>query len=135
MLITSIKEETRNRVCRTYISFELDQTRGKKQAYKISVSSGICSYGIEMISGKFYHRLFILYIFIILFVCLFCRKEGFVCNVKFTNMLPDIPFDAKFIAYPFEANRYTLSNINLVERGERPSLHNEAVWLLRRSTL
>ena len=29
-----------------------------------------------------------------------------MCRVKYNNHLPDIPFDAKFIAYPFEANRY-----------------------------
>jgi len=25
--------------------------------------------------------------------------------VKYNNALPDIPFDAKFITYPFDANR------------------------------
>ncbi len=29
-----------------------------------------------------------------------------VCKVKYNNTLPDIPFEPKFIAYPFEANRF-----------------------------
>jgi len=34
-----------------------------------------------------------------------CSKADFVSRVKYNNNLPDIPFDAKFIAYPFESNR------------------------------
>lgn len=33
-------------------------------------------------------------------------KADFVSRVKYNNSLPDIPFDAKFIAYPFESNRF-----------------------------
>lgn len=33
-------------------------------------------------------------------------KADFVSRVKYNNNLPDIPFDAKFIAYPFESNRF-----------------------------
>ena len=29
-----------------------------------------------------------------------------VCRVKYGNSLPDIPFDPKFISYPFEPNRF-----------------------------
>lgn len=29
-----------------------------------------------------------------------------VCRVKYCNSLPDIPFDPKFITYPFDQNRY-----------------------------
>eukprot|EP00058_Branchiostoma_floridae_P021112 XP_002606602.1 hypothetical protein BRAFLDRAFT_209622 [Branchiostoma floridae] len=32
-----------------------------------------------------------------------CRSE-LVCRPKYTNALPDIPFDPKFITYPFESN-------------------------------
>lgn len=38
------------------------------------------------------------------FFFLFCRSD-FVCRVKYNNSLPDIPFDAKFITYPFEESR------------------------------
>ena len=34
---------------------------------------------------------------------LFSRSE-LVCRVKYGNSLPDIPFDPKFIAYPFEVS-------------------------------
>ena len=33
------------------------------------------------------------------------RKTDLVCRVKYSNTLPDIPFDPKFIAYPFDSNR------------------------------
>ena len=32
-------------------------------------------------------------------------RSELVCRVKYNNALPDIPFDAKFITYPFDANR------------------------------
>ena len=35
--------------------------------------------------------------------CLPSRSE-LVCRVKYGNSLPDIPFDPKFIAYPFEVS-------------------------------
>jgi RNA polymerase II-associated factor 1 len=28
------------------------------------------------------------------------------CRVKYQNNLPDIPFDPKFLAYPFDRNRF-----------------------------
>ena len=41
------------------------------------------------------------------FFCFYCcSKADFVSRVKYNNNLPDIPFDAKFIAYPFESNRW-----------------------------
>lgn len=33
-------------------------------------------------------------------------RSGVVCRVKYCNSLPDIPFDPKFITYPFDQNRY-----------------------------
>ena len=42
----------------------------------------------------------------VIFFCFYCySKADFVSRVKYNNNLPDIPFDAKFIAYPFESNR------------------------------
>ncbi|KAK4303625.1 hypothetical protein Pmani_024384 [Petrolisthes manimaculis] len=34
------------------------------------------------------------------------RRSDLVCRVKYCNTLPDIPFDPKFINYPFDSNRY-----------------------------
>ena len=36
------------------------------------------------------------------------RRTDLVCRVKYCNTLPDIPFDPKFITYPFDSNRYVL---------------------------
>lgn len=52
-------------------------------------------------------------------------KEGFHCNVKYTNTLPDIPFDAKFIAYPFEANRFIQYKPTSLERNTKHELLTE----------
>ena len=34
------------------------------------------------------------------------RKSELVCRVKYQNTLPDIPFDTKFLSYPFEQSRF-----------------------------
>ncbi|PVD25632.1 hypothetical protein C0Q70_13291 [Pomacea canaliculata] len=34
------------------------------------------------------------------------KRSDLVCRVKYNNTLPDIPFDPKFITYPFESNRF-----------------------------
>jgi len=52
-------------------------------------------------------------------------KEGFVCVMKYTNFLPDIPFDAKFISYPFEANRFIQYKPTSLERNYRYDLLTE----------
>lgn len=52
-------------------------------------------------------------------------KEGFVSNIKFTNTLPDIPFDAKFIAYPFEANRFIQYKPTSLEKNYKHELLTE----------
>lgn len=41
-------------------------------------------------------------------------RSDLVCRVKYNNTLPDIPFDPKFIIYPFESNRYTYMQFVLV---------------------
>ena len=35
----------------------------------------------------------------------FCRSLDLLCSVKYKNTLPDIPFDAKFLSYPFDSQR------------------------------
>lgn len=42
-----------------------------------------------------------------------------ICNVKYCNTLPDIPFDLKFINYPFESHRFTQYNPTSLERNYR----------------
>lgn len=34
------------------------------------------------------------------------KRSELVCRVKYNNTLPDIPFDPKFITYPFESTRF-----------------------------
>ena len=45
-----------------------------------------------------------------------------MCRVKYGNNLPDIPFDPKFITYPFEANRFVQYNATSLERNYRHEL-------------
>ena len=33
------------------------------------------------------------------------RRSDLIARVKYCNTLPDIPFDPKFITYPFDSNR------------------------------
>lgn len=47
------------------------------------------------------------------------RKSELVCKVKYCNTLPDIPFDLKFIAYPFESTRFIQYNPTSLERNYR----------------
>ena len=39
-----------------------------------------------------------------------------LCKVKYLNTLPDIPFDPKFIAYPFDPNRFIKYNSTSLEK-------------------
>ena len=34
-----------------------------------------------------------------------CRNLDLLCSVKYKNNLPDIPFDSKFLSYPFDSQR------------------------------
>ncbi len=53
-----------------------------------------------------------------------CRSE-LVCRVKYSNSLPDIPFDPKFIAYPFEPNRFIHYAPTSLERNYKYELLTE----------
>eukprot|EP00794_Sanderia_malayensis_P019876 gene19876-21817_t len=52
-------------------------------------------------------------------------KSDFVCRMKYSNALPDIPFDAKFITYPFEANRFIHYKPTSLERSYKHDLLTE----------
>lgn len=45
----------------------------------------------------------------------FFRSE-LICRVKYGNSLPDIPFDLKFLQYPFDTNRFVQYNPTSLER-------------------
>ena len=34
------------------------------------------------------------------------NRNDLLCSVKYRNTLPDIPFDPKFLSYPFEPQRF-----------------------------
>lgn len=45
-------------------------------------------------------------------------RSGVVCRVKYCNSLPDIPFDPKFITYPFDQHRWSSSFCSHRKYGE-----------------
>ncbi|KXJ17742.1 RNA polymerase II-associated factor 1-like [Exaiptasia diaphana] len=49
-------------------------------------------------------------------------KSDFVCRVKYNNSLPDIPFDAKFITYPFEGSRFVQYKPTSLEKNYKHEL-------------
>ncbi|CAG5136016.1 unnamed protein product, partial [Candidula unifasciata] len=44
------------------------------------------------------------------------KRSDLVCRVRYNNTLPDIPFDPKFITYPFETNRFSTYKQTSLER-------------------
>lgn len=53
------------------------------------------------------------------------KQKQLICRVKYSNTLPDIPFDPKFISYPFEANRFVQYNPTSLERNFKYDLLTE----------
>nr|XP_045597463.1 RNA polymerase II-associated factor 1 homolog [Procambarus clarkii] len=47
------------------------------------------------------------------------NRSGLVSRVKYCNTLPDIPFDPKFINYPFDAKRYVRYKQTSLEKNYR----------------
>ncbi|XP_060523486.1 RNA polymerase II-associated factor 1 homolog [Cylas formicarius] len=47
------------------------------------------------------------------------KRSDLICKVKYCNTLPDIPFDLKFISYPFESSRFIQYNPTSLERNYR----------------
>lgn len=43
-------------------------------------------------------------------------RSEIICRVKYGNNLPDIPFDLKFLQYPFDGNRFVQYNPTSLER-------------------
>ncbi|KAM8952579.1 RNA polymerase II-associated factor 1 homolog [Pelodytes ibericus] len=53
------------------------------------------------------------------------ERSGVVCRVKFCNSLPDIPFDPKFITYPFDQNRFVQYKATSLEKQHKHDLLTE----------
>ncbi|XP_071078793.1 RNA polymerase II-associated factor 1 homolog [Haliotis cracherodii] len=53
------------------------------------------------------------------------KRSELISRVKFNNTLPDIPFDPKFITYPFESNRFIQYNPTSLERSFKYDLLTE----------
>ncbi|XP_064487881.1 RNA polymerase II-associated factor 1 homolog [Ornithodoros turicata] len=53
------------------------------------------------------------------------RRSELVCRVRYCNTLPDIPFDPKFISYPFEPNRFVSYKATSLERNYKHDLLTE----------
>lgn len=54
------------------------------------------------------------------------RKKDLLCRIKYCNRLPDIPFDPKFLVYPFDANRFVKYHHTSLEGDFKHELHTEA---------
>ncbi|RXM35317.1 RNA polymerase II-associated factor 1-like [Acipenser ruthenus] len=52
-------------------------------------------------------------------------RSGVVCRVKYCNSLPDIPFDPKFITYPFDQHRFVQYKATSLEKQHRHELLTE----------
>ncbi|KAI1286350.1 RNA polymerase II-associated factor 1 -like protein [Halotydeus destructor] len=50
------------------------------------------------------------------------RKSELLCRVKWNNTLPDIPFDPKFITYPFDSNRFVSYKPTSLEKSYKHDL-------------
>ena len=53
------------------------------------------------------------------------ERSGLVCRVKYTNTLPDIPFDSKSIKYPFSRNRFLEYKPTTLEKLCKVELHTD----------
>lgn len=53
------------------------------------------------------------------------KRSDLVCRVKYNNALPDIPFDPKFITYPFETDRFVKYKSTSLERNYKYDLLTE----------
>ena len=53
------------------------------------------------------------------------KKADLLCRIKYCNTLPDIPFEPKFITYPFESTRFIQYNATSLERAYKHELLTE----------
>uniref|UniRef100_A0A3Q3JCX0 RNA polymerase II-associated factor 1 homolog n=1 Tax=Monopterus albus TaxID=43700 RepID=A0A3Q3JCX0_MONAL len=55
----------------------------------------------------------------------YLQMSGVVCRVKYCNSLPDIPFDPKFITYPFDQHRFVQYKATSLEKQHKHELLTE----------
>merc|ERR1719431_1728448 len=53
------------------------------------------------------------------------ERSGLICRVKYTNTLPDIPFDPKSIKYPFNRQRFIKYKPTTLEKLCKVELHTD----------
>ncbi|XP_006627650.1 RNA polymerase II-associated factor 1 homolog [Lepisosteus oculatus] len=53
------------------------------------------------------------------------ERSGVICRVKYCNSLPDIPFDPKFITYPFDQHRFVQYKATSLEKQHKHELLTE----------
>merc|ERR1712048_1415921 len=53
------------------------------------------------------------------------ERSGLICRVKYTNRLPDIPFDPKSIKYPFARERFIKYKPTTLEKLCKVELHTD----------
>lgn len=53
------------------------------------------------------------------------QHPDLLCRIRYQNNLPDIPFEPKSIAYPFEANRYVQYKSTTLEKNYKWDILNE----------
>ncbi|VDP00504.1 unnamed protein product [Soboliphyme baturini] len=53
------------------------------------------------------------------------KHSGLLCHIKYNNTLPDIPFDAKFLSYPFDPNRFVKYKPTTLEKNFKYELLTE----------
>ena len=54
-----------------------------------------------------------------------CFRSDLICRIKYCNNLPDIPFDPKFITYPFDSNRFVQYKPTSLEKNYKHDLLTE----------
>ena len=50
----------------------------------------------------------------------------FLCKFRYFNTLPDLPFDAKLLAYPFDELRFAKYTTTSLEKNYKFQMHTEA---------
>ena len=51
------------------------------------------------------------------------EDNAFLCDVRFSNVLPDLPFDPKSLVYPLDAGQFVRYETSSLERAHKPQLH------------
>uniref|UniRef100_A0A8B9LB93 RNA polymerase II-associated factor 1 homolog n=1 Tax=Astyanax mexicanus TaxID=7994 RepID=A0A8B9LB93_ASTMX len=75
--------------------------------------------------AKFNELFFFIRIVCVFFFLFYFFRSGVVCRVKYCNSLPDIPFDPKFITYPFDQHRFVQYKATSLEKQHRHELLTE----------